>query len=52
MENHHYSYSAAAPQNPLADVMPPQEDQEAALARHASTPEGDPIAAATKTAAL
>jgi len=52
MENHHLRCSAAASRNPLADVMPPQEDQEAALAGYAPNPATDPIAAATMTAVL
>jgi len=52
IENHHLRCSAAAPQNPLADVTPPQEDQEAAPTGHAANPASDPIAAATMTAVL
>jgi len=52
MENHHLRCSAAAPRNPLADVTPPQKDQEAALAGHAPDPATDPIAVATMTTAL
>jgi len=52
MENHHLRCSAAALRNPLADIRPPQEDQEAAPAEHAPNPAIDPIAAATMTAAL
>jgi len=35
IENYHLRCSAAAPRAPLADVTPPQEDQEAILAGHA-----------------
>jgi len=52
MKNHHLRCSATAPQNPLADITPPQEDQEAAPAGHAPNPATDPIAAATMVAAL
>ena len=52
IEDHHLHCSAAAPCAPLADVTPPQEDQEAALAGHAPDPATDPIAVATMTAAL
>jgi len=52
MENHHLRCSATAPRNPLADVTPPQEDQEAAPAGHAPDPATDPIPAATMTPAL
>ena len=52
MENHHLRCSAAAPRNPLADITPPQEDQEAAPAGHTPIPVTDPIAAATMTTAL
>jgi len=52
MENHHLRCSAAALRNPLADVTPPQEDQEAGLVGHAPDPATDPIAVATMTAAL
>jgi len=48
MENHHLRCSAAAPRAPLADITPPQEDQEAAQ----TEPAADPIAAATMIAAL
>jgi len=51
IENHNLRCSAAAPCAPLADVTPPQEDQEAAPAGHAPVPATDPIAAATMTAA-
>jgi len=52
MENHHLRCSAAAQQNPLADVTPPQKEQEAARVGHAPDPDTDPITAATMTAAL
>jgi len=52
MENHHLRCSAAAPRNTLADVMPPQEDQEAAPAGHAPGPATNPIAVATMTTVL
>jgi len=52
MENNHLRCSGAAPRNPLADVTPPQEDQEAAPVGHAPDPTTHPIAAATMTAAL
>ena len=52
MENHHLRCSAAALRNPLADVTPPQEHQEAAPAGYALNPATDPIAVATMTAAL
>jgi len=52
MENHHLRSSATAPQNPLADVTPPQEDQEATPAGYAPDPATYPIAAATMTTAL
>jgi len=52
MENHHLHCSAAAPQNPLAEVTPPQEDQEAAPAGHTPDSATDYIAVATMTAAL
>jgi len=48
MESHHLRCSATAPRAPLADITPPQEDQEAALTESAA----NPIAAATMTAAL
>jgi len=52
MENNHLRCSFAAPQNPLDNVTPPQEDQEAAPAGYAPNPATDPIATATITAAL
>jgi len=52
MENHHLRCSAAAPRNPLADITPPQEDQEATPVGHAPESATDPIAVATMTAAL
>jgi len=52
MENHHLRCSATAPQNPLADITPPQEDQEATPAGHAPNPTTNPIAAETMTTAL
>jgi len=52
IENHHFRCSAAAPCAPLANITPPQEDQEAAPAGHTPDPATDPIAAATMTAAL
>jgi len=52
MENHHLRCSAAAPRNPLADVTPPQEDQESTPVGHAPDPATDSIAAVTMTAAL
>jgi len=52
IENHHLYCSAAGPRAPLADVMPPQKDQEAAPAGHTPDPATDPIAAATMTAPL
>jgi len=52
IENHHLRCSAAAPHAPLANVTPPQEDQEATPAEHAADPAIDPIAMATMTAAL
>jgi len=52
MENHHLRCSATAPRNPLADVTPPQEDQEATPAGHAPDSATNPIAVATITAAL
>jgi len=48
MENNHLRCSAAATRVPLADIIPPQEDQEATPTKSAA----DPIAAATMTAAL
>jgi len=52
IENHHLRCSAAALHAPLADVTPPQEDQEAAPARHAPVLATDPIAVATMTTVL
>jgi len=52
IEIHHLRNSAAAPCATLADITPPQEDQEAALAGYAPDPDTDPIAATTMTAAL
>jgi len=52
IENHHLRCSATAPHAPLADVTPPQEDQEATPAGHTPDPATDPIAVATMTAAL
>jgi len=52
MENHHLRCSAAPPWNPLADVMPPQENQEATSVGHAPASATDRIAAATMTTAL
>jgi len=52
MENHHLRCSATAPRNTLADVTPPQEDQEAAPAGHAPGPATNPIAVATMTTVL
>jgi len=52
MENHHLRCSAAAPWNPLPDIMSPQEDQEAAPAGYTPDPATNPIAAATMTATL
>jgi len=48
MENHHLRCSATAPRNPLANITPPQEDQEAIPTGHAPDPATDPIAAATR----
>jgi len=52
IENHHLRSSGAGPRNPLADVTPPQEVQEAVLVGYAPDPPTDPIIAATMTAAL
>jgi len=52
VENHHLRCSAAAPRAPLADITPPQEDQEAAPVGNAPDPTTDPITAATMTAVL
>ena len=51
IENHHLHCSAAAPCAPLADVTPPQEDQEATQAGYTPDPATNPIAVATMTAA-
>ena len=48
MENHHLRCSAEAPRALLADITPPQEDQEAAL----TEPAADPIAAALQNEQL
>jgi len=52
MENHHLRCSATALRNPLANVTPPQDDQEMAPVGHAPDATTDPNAAATMTAAL
>ena len=52
MENHHLRCSTTVPRNPLADVTPPQEDQEATPAGYTPDPPTEPIAVATMTAAL
>jgi len=50
MENHHLRCSPTAPREPLADITPPQEDQEATGPTEG--PAADPVAAAAMAAAL
>jgi len=52
IENHHLRCSAVALCTHLADVTPPQEDQEAAPAGYTPDPATGPITVATMTAAL